>query len=128
MGHIYRLLLQGKHTRTTRPAKTKYTKMETLRGLFTKLGIFGVIAITLGVAGKSHIAKKKELRHKSDSDALVDTKQREFENSTLRPGLPLNESGESKYKRESKYVGAGSSYSSRTPGDRLSLMAYFRRN
>lgn len=102
--------------------------METQRGLFTKLGIFGTIALTLAIAGKRHIAKRKELRHRSDSDALVDSRQREFENKTLRPGLPLNEDeSESKYMRESKYVGAGSSYSSRTPGDRLSIMAYFNR-
>mmetsp|Transcript_7925 Transcript_7925/g.7857 ORF Transcript_7925/g.7857 Transcript_7925/m.7857 type:complete len:118 (-) Transcript_7925:211-564(-) len=101
-----------------------YSKMETQKGLFTKLGIFGAIAIALALGGKRHISMRKELRHKSDTDALVDSKQREFENSTLRPGVPLND-GETKYKRESKYVGAGSSYSSRKPGDRLSIMAYF---
>lgn len=98
--------------------------METQKGLFTKLGIFGAIAVTLAFAGKKHISMRKDIRHRSDSDALVDSEQREFENKTLRPGVPLNE-GESRYKRESKYVGAGSSYSSRKPGDRLSIMAYF---
>lgn len=108
----------------TGPVRQGYSKMETQKGLFTKLGIFGAIAITLALAGKRHISMRKDIRHKSDSDALVDTKQREFENKTLRPGVPMND-GETKYKRESKFVGAGSSYSSRKPGDRLSIMAYF---
>ena len=98
--------------------------METQKGLFTKLGIFGTIAITLALGGKKHISLRKDIRHRSDTDALVDSEQREFENKTLRPGVPMDD-GETKYKRESKYVGAGSSYSSRKPGDRLSIMAYF---
>lgn len=71
--------------------------METQKGLFTKLGVFGAIAVTLALAGKRHISMRKDIRHRSDSDALVDTKQREFENKTLRPGVPMND-GETKYK------------------------------
>lgn len=98
--------------------------METQRGLLKKLGIFGAIAVTLVVGGKRHIASRKDQRHKQDSDAVVDSQQKEFDNNTLRPGFPLNEN-EKRYERESKYVGAGTSYSSRKPGDRLSIMAYF---
>lgn len=97
--------------------------METRKGLLTKLGAFTVVAVGLTVIGKKHIAIHKEDRHRLESDASVDHEDDEFIDSSVRPGFPtnnpnLNYEGSG---RESKYVGAGISYSTRTPGDRLSI-------
>lgn len=95
--------------------------IETRKGLLTKLGILGSVAIALVVVGKKHIAARKGLRHKKESDALVGVED-SFDRAALKPGVPDEPS---KYERESQFVGAGSSYSSRRPGDRLSMWTVF---
>lgn len=97
--------------------------METRQGLLTKLGAFTVVAIGLVAVGKKHIASHKEDRHRLESDASVEHEDDEFMNSSFRPGFPsanpnLNyeRSG-----RESKYVGSGAAYATRTQGDRLTI-------
>lgn len=97
--------------------------METRKGLLTKLGAFSAVAIGLTVVGKKHIATHKEDRHRLESDASVDHEEDEFADESVRPGFPsnnpnLNYEGAG---RESKYVGTGVAYSTRTPGDRLSM-------
>lgn len=98
------------------------TTMETRQGLLKKLWLYTAAAVTLVVVGKKHIASHKEDRHKLESDASVENPE-EFGDHSVRPGFPsnnpnLNYNVEG---RESKFVGAGCSYSSRTPGDRLSI-------
>lgn len=93
--------------------------METRRGLLTKLAIFGTVAVGIFVVGKKHIAHYKDQRHRNETDARTDSAGDEFRAAPLRPGFPTADN--STYQRESKYVGAGSAYSSRTPGDRFSF-------
>lgn len=97
--------------------------METRQGLLTKLGAFTCVAVGLTVVGKKHIASHKEDRHRLESDASVDHEEDEFADTSVRPGFPannpnLNYDGSG---RQSKYVGSGLSYSTRTPGDKLSI-------
>ncbi|QRG37441.1 hypothetical protein FDK38_001816 [Candidozyma auris] len=101
--------------------------METSRGLITKLGLYSAAAVVLVVAGKKHIAYLKEERHLKESDISLE-REEEFEDKTTRRGFPtnnpnLNYEGTG---RESKYIGSGSAYSSRTPGDRLSVWNVFK--
>lgn len=101
--------------------------METQKGLLTKLALFTGVAITLTVLGKKHIASHNEDRHMQENYSSVDNDENEFVDKTRRPGFPsnnpnLNYEGGT---RESKYVGAGMAYSSRTKGDRLSLWNIF---
>lgn len=98
--------------------------METRQGLLTKLGLYTAAAVTLMLIGKKHIAVHKESRHRTESDSSVEANlDDEFVDTSRRPGFPENNprldygGGE----RESKYVGAGVAYDSRTKGDRLSL-------
>lgn len=102
--------------------------METRKGLLTKLGFFTAGAIGLMLIGKKHIAVHKDSRHRKESDASVEFAESEFSNTSRRPGFPennpnLNYEGSN---RESKYVGAGVAYASRTKGDRLSMWNVFR--
>lgn len=105
--------------------------METRKGLLTKLGIFTAVAVLLFVVSKKHIAAVKEDRHRLESDSSVDNPDTmEFTSVSARPGFPtnnpnLNYEGQG---RESRYVGAGNSYSSRTPGDRLGFWNVFWSN
>lgn len=99
--------------------------METRRGLFGKLGLFSAIAIGLAYAGKMRTSNYKNNRHVNQSDALVDSTVKEFDDDYYYPGKP-NELG--KYERQSQYIGAGSSYSSRRPGDRLTMFKIFDRD
>lgn len=94
--------------------------METRKGFFTKLGILGGIAVCMVYFGKKDIAHRKNQRHVEETKAaqLAD----EFDYKKNEPGMPM-ESG--KYKRESEYVGSGLSYSSRKPGDRLTMLSFF---
>lgn len=101
--------------------------METSRGLVTKLVLYSAGAVGLVILGKKHIAHHKEERHLKDSDTSLENSE-EFEDSHKRRGFPsnnpnLNYEGKG---RESKYVGAGQAYSSRTPGDRLSMWNVFK--
>lgn len=104
--------------------------METRTGLFTKLGLYSCAAITLFIVGKRHIASHKDTRHRTETDALVDSDENEFATIRRRPGLPESRSdleygsGNSK----SKYIGKGSAYASRTPGDRLTMFSIFDKN
>lgn len=96
--------------------------VETRGSLFTKLGIFGCIAIACTIVGKRHIAATKDKRHRLETDARTDSEGNEFDYQVTKPGVPESSS---KYVRESKYQGSGVSYSSRRPGDRLSMFAVF---
>ena len=99
--------------------------METRRGLFKKLGLFSAVAIGLAYYGKVRASNYKSGRHVSQSDALLNSEMKEFDDDYYYPGKP-NELG--KYERQSQYVGAGSSYSSRKPGDRLTTFKIFDRD
>lgn len=103
---------------------THPTIMETQKGLLTKLALYSAAAVGLVVVGKKHIASHKEDRHKLESDANVEfADDSEFLDKSVRPGFPSNNPNLN-YNvdgRESKYVGSGNSYSSRTSGDRLSI-------
>lgn len=104
--------------------------METRNGLLSKLGIFGVAAVTLFMVGKRHIASYKDERHKRETDARIDSEADEFGITARRPGFPVNNptmNYETGY-RASKYQGSGNSYSSRRPGDRLSMFSVFDRD
>lgn len=97
--------------------------METRKGLLQKLGILTAVGIGIFLYGKRDIAHRKAERHRLESDSSVDYENEDFEDSSFRRGFPTNNpnlnyevSG-----RESRYVGSGVSYSSRTPGDRLSI-------
>lgn len=98
--------------------------METQKGLLTKLALYSATAVGLVVVGKKHIASHKEDRHKLESDSTVEyADDNEFLDRSVRPGFPSNNPNLN-YDvngRESRFVGAGNSYSSRTPGDRLSI-------
>lgn len=101
--------------------------LETRQGLLKKLGIYTAIAVGLVVVGKQHIAAAKDNRYKAESDASLEA-DNEFVDTSRRPGFPshnpnLNYEGSA---RESKYVGAGVAYSTRTKGDRLSLWNVFK--
>lgn len=90
--------------------------METRRGLFTKAGLLVAGAVSLVIIGKKHIAAHREARH---MDEFNETNYREeFELEDDKD--PFDE------RRESQYVGAGMSYASRTPGDRLSMWSVFK--
>lgn len=98
--------------------------METRKGLLTKLGLYTVTAVGLVLVGKKHIALHKEDRHKLESDSTVEyVDDGEFLDKSVRPGFPTNNPNLNydSTGRESKFVGSGCSYSSRTPGDRLSM-------
>lgn len=101
------------------PTLLKPSTMETRKGLITKLGLFVGVAVTLVIVGKKHIAAHKEARHMD-----------EYEENNLREEFDLDKKKD-KYdaedpRRESRYIGAGASYSSRVPGDRLSFWSVFR--
>lgn len=99
--------------------------METRRGLFKKLGIFSGVAIVMVYGGKKSSSHYKSNRHAKQSDALVGGNHNEFDDEYYYPGKPT-ENG--KYERRNQYVGAGSSYSSRKPGDRLTMFKIFDRD
>ncbi|KAM9926395.1 hypothetical protein OXX80_010590 [Metschnikowia pulcherrima] len=96
--------------------------METRKGLLTKLTGFSAVAIGLTVMGKQHIAAAKDTRHRKESDASIESDS-EFLDNARRPGFPSNNPNLNyeSVQRESKYVGAGVAYSTRTKGDRLSM-------
>lgn len=101
--------------------------METSKGLITKLGLYSAGAVALVLIGKKHIAKHKEERHLKESDLRLEAEE-EFETTSKRRGFPtnnpnLNYEGTG---RESKYVGSGVAYASRTPGDKLSIWNVFK--
>ncbi|CAD1812162.1 unnamed protein product [Candida parapsilosis] len=96
---------------------------ETRSTVLRRYALFAAIAISLFITGKKHIAYKKEQRHKLENDSDVNNSDNEFSISIKRPGFPennpnLNYDDE---KRQSKYIGSGFAYSTRRPGDRLSL-------
>lgn len=101
--------------------------METRRGLFTKLGIFGSIALGLFVVGKYHIASYKDKRHRNETDARIDSEENEFGILAKRPGFPQNNPtlNYESDQRNSRYEGTGSSYSTRRSGDRFNMSAIF---
>lgn len=101
--------------------------MESGIGVAKKLGIFAIVASAAVYFGKKDIAAKREKKHREESDALVGSNQEEFEVKSHQPGLPESLKSND-YVRESKYVGSGLSYSSRKPGDRLSLWNYFTKD
>ncbi|RKP30459.1 hypothetical protein METBISCDRAFT_16201 [Metschnikowia bicuspidata] len=97
--------------------------METRKTLVTKLGFFTAVAISIIIIGKKHIAHRKDSRHLKESALSVENELDDFLTVNRRPGFPehnpnLNYDTPN---RKSKYVGAGLSYSSRTPGDKLSI-------
>ncbi|GEQ72047.1 hypothetical protein JCM33374_g5733 [Metschnikowia sp. JCM 33374] len=96
--------------------------METRKGLLTKLAGFSAVAVGLTVIGKYHIAAVKDTRHREESDASLESDS-EFIDNRRRPGFPENNPNFNyeSAQRESKYVGAGVAYSTRTKGDRLSI-------
>ncbi|EGV61890.1 hypothetical protein PSN45_000583 [Yamadazyma tenuis] len=98
---------------------------ETRNGLAKKFGIVSVGAICLAYFGKARASSYKQGRHTNQSDALVDSQTKEFSTDYYYPGKN-EENGE--YKRRSEYVGAGSSYNSRRPGDRLTMFKIFDRD
>ncbi|KAG5419373.1 hypothetical protein I9W82_003140 [Candida metapsilosis] len=96
---------------------------ETRSSILRRYALFASIAIALFITGKKHIAYKKELRHQKENDSDINNSDNEFEISVRRPGFPennpnLNYDDEG---RQSKYIGSGFAYSTRRPGDRLSL-------
>lgn len=102
--------------------------METTRGLVKKLTIFCGIAVVFVKVGKYDIAKHKEERHRSESNTTVGNDDYAFVDKTVLPGFPTNNPNLNygKGDRESRYVGSGMAYSSRTQGDRLSMMNIFK--
>ncbi|RCK57619.1 hypothetical protein Cantr_00065 [Candida viswanathii] len=100
---------------------------ESRRSLLKKLGIFGSVAVGLFVIGKKHIAYQKQNRHDLESDSSIkhqiNQQEEEFGYVTRRRGFPLQNPNldYSSPDRQSKYVGSGDAFSSRRPGDRLSL-------
>lgn len=98
---------------------------ETRKGLLKKFLFFAGTAIALAWYGKSRAANYKQGRHVKQTDALVDSEYEEFTNNYYHPGQH-EEKG--KYARKSEYVGAGSSYSSRKLGDRLTMFKIFDRD
>lgn len=103
--------------------------METRKGLLTKLGLYSVGAIGFYLVGKRHIQKHNDERHKRETDARIDSETDEFSVKVKRPGFPENNPNFDYEERQlqSKYVGLGSSYSSRTPGDRFTMFGFFDR-
>ncbi|KAK6202314.1 uncharacterized protein RJT21DRAFT_18917 [Scheffersomyces amazonensis] len=100
--------------------------METRRGLLTKLGIYGGVAISLFLVGKKHIEYSKNERHKKETDARIDSEVKEFGTFGQRPGFPSNNPTmdyTNDPSRVSRYEGSGNSYSSRRPGDRLGFFS-----
>lgn len=100
--------------------------METRRGLLTKLGAFSVVSVGLVVVGRQHIAALKDARHMEESAQAQ--RDGEFLDTSTRRGFPNNNPNfnyESNA-RESKYVGSGVAYSTRTKGDRLSIWNIWR--
>ncbi|KAI5965167.1 uncharacterized protein KGF55_001387 [Candida pseudojiufengensis] len=98
---------------------------DTRSSILRRYGLFASIAIALFLIGKKHIAYKKDQRHKLESDSNIDNDhdKNEFEIGYKRPGFPENNPNLNydDFNRESKYIGIGDAYSSRRPGDRLSL-------
>lgn len=96
--------------------------METRKGLLSKLIGFSSMAIGLTIIGKYHIAAVKDTRHREESDASLESDS-EFLDNSVRPGFPTNNPNFNyeSAQRESKYVGAGVAYLTRTKGDRLSI-------
>ncbi|CUM63207.1 uncharacterized protein PRCAT00000776001 [Priceomyces carsonii] len=89
--------------------------METQRGLLKKLGIFCGVAMTLAYVGKKHIAHRKNEQHLKESDAGIDTSRKQ--------NLRLAETRD-----RDQYAGKGIAYSTRKPGDRLSITSIFSNN
>lgn len=104
--------------------------METRKGLLTKLGIFGAVAIGLFMVGKYHIASYKEKRHRLETDARVDSEENEFGILAKRPGFPQNNPtlNYESDQRNSRYEGTGNSYSTRRSGDRFNMKSIFSSN
>ncbi|KAI5952471.1 hypothetical protein KGF54_003338 [Candida jiufengensis] len=96
---------------------------DTRSTILRRYGLFASIAIALFLIGKKHIAYKKEQRHKLESDSDIDNSDNEFSIGYKRPGFPENNPSLNydDINRQSKYIGSGDAYSSRRPGDRLSL-------
>lgn len=103
--------------------------METRTGLLKKLGLFGATAISFYLVGKKHIQSHNEERHKKETDATIDGEGDEFMTKVARPGFPENNPNFDYEERHQqlKYMGTGSSYSSRKPGDRFTMFAVFDR-
>lgn len=99
--------------------------METRKGLFTKLGIFGGIAVVMVSYGRHRAASYRNSRHVNQTDAVIDSTIDEFDERKYHPGM---QEESNKYERESKFVGAGNSYSSRKKGDRLTMFKIFDRD
>lgn len=104
--------------------------METRRGFFTKLGLFGATALTMFLVGKKHIALHNDRRHRAESDARIDSDDNEFGVQVRRPGFPRNNPSldYSGADRKSKFEATGDAYSTRRPGDRLSMWATVKRS
>lgn len=102
--------------------------VETRASLFWKLGIFGCIALSFGIIGKRLIANQREDRHRSETDARIDSLRNEFNIAVNQPGMPEQTSGPSDHIRKSQYEGAGGAYATRKKGDRLSMFAIFDRD
>lgn len=97
--------------------------METRKGLLTKLAMYTGVAVTLTVIGKKHIAAHKEDRYVQESNTTVGNEDFEFIDKSRRPGFPTNNPNLT-YEgntRESRYVGSGLAYATRTKGDRLGI-------
>lgn len=103
--------------------------METRKAFFTKLGLFGATALTMFIVGKKHISIHNEKRHRAETDARVDSDDNEFGVQVRRPGFPRNNPtmDYSAGERLSKFEAKGDAYSTRRPGDRLSMWATIKR-
>ncbi|KAI3406148.1 hypothetical protein KGF56_000990 [Candida oxycetoniae] len=101
---------------------------ETQRSIVRRYGIFAAIAVSLFLIGKKHIAYEKEQRHKLENDADLNNSDNEFAISVKRPGFPENNPNLNydDINRQSRYIGTGNAYSSRRPGDRLSLYSVLK--
>lgn len=112
---------------TRHPHPMVQPSVETRSGILTKLGIFSVIAISIAFYGKSRASEYKKVRHLRESDAVIDSRIKaqleEFEIKKNYPGMNMEEGD---FERKSKYVGAGSSYSSRKTGDRFTFSSMWR--
>lgn len=97
--------------------------METRKGLVSKLLLFSGIAITLGYLGKRRASNHRSGKLLELTETSVD--KDEFEHEYRFRGKPVEEG---KYQRTNQFIGAGNSYSSRKPGDRLTMFKIFDRD
>ncbi|CAH6723929.1 hypothetical protein CLIB1444_23S00628 [[Candida] jaroonii] len=101
--------------------------VETRSGILTKLGIFSVIAIGIAFYGKSRASEYKKVRHLQESDAIINSRiKSQLEEFEIKKNYPGMNTEEGDFERKSKYVGAGSSYSSRKTGDRFTFSSMWR--